>query len=126
MLQTPPPRSAKSFVPHRRLLLTNPTQIRLDRQRKHLTITWDDGATTIFPATLLRQRAKDAASVRRTVDGEALFAASALTIVSVEPVGNYAIQLVFSDGYDRGIFPWAYLAEISEVMAMGRMLPQQH
>jgi DUF971 family protein len=94
--------------------LTNPTQIRLDRQRKYLAITWDDGATTTFPATLLRRRAKDAASVRRTVDGEALFAPSELTIVAVEPIGNYAVQVVFSDGHDRGIFPWDYLAEIGE------------
>ena len=33
-----------------------------------------------------------------------------LTITAVEPVGNYAVRLTFSDGHDRGIFPWAISA----------------
>ena len=40
-------------------------------------------------------------------------AAFDLTIVAVELVGNYGIHVRFSDGHDRGIFPWAYLAEIA-------------
>jgi len=40
-------------------------------------------------------------------------AADDLTIVAVEPIGNYAVRLAFSDGHDRGIFPWAYLTEIA-------------
>jgi DUF971 family protein len=36
-----------------------------------------------------------------------------LTITKVEPIGNYAVRLAFSDGHDRGIFPWAYLNEIA-------------
>ena len=40
-------------------------------------------------------------------------AASDLTITNIEPIGNYAVRLAFSDGHDRGIFPWAYLTEIA-------------
>lgn len=35
-----------------------------------------------------------------------------LAIVEIRPVGAYAIQLVFSDGHDRGIYPWRYLREL--------------
>ena len=51
-------------------------------------------------------------SVRHAVDGWAVPAPPDLTITAVEPIGNYAVRLAFSDGHDRGIYPWAYLIEI--------------
>jgi DUF971 family protein len=91
----------------------HPTEIRLDRNRAGLRVTWDNGATDAYPAALLRERARDAGSVRHAVDGWAVPAAGDLTITTVEPIGNYGIRLAFSDGHDRAIFPWAYLAEIA-------------
>jgi len=91
----------------------NPTEIRLDRNRTRLRVTWENGATASYAAALLRDRARDATSVRIAVDDWAVPAASDLTITKVEPVGNYGIRLAFSDGHDRAIFPWAYLAEIA-------------
>ena len=91
----------------------HPTEIRLDRERTCLTVTWDDGATHAYPATLLRERARDASSVRFRVDGWAVPPAPGLTITRVEPIGNYAIRVAFSDGHDRGIFPWSYLGELA-------------
>ena len=38
-------------------------------------------------------------------------------IVSVEPVGHYAIRIVFDDRHDSGIYSWAYLRELSETHA---------
>jgi DUF971 family protein len=32
----------------------------------------------------------------------------------MRPVGSYAVQLVFSDGHERGIFPWVYLRELGQ------------
>ncbi len=78
-----------------------------------LSVTWENGATDAFPAALLRERARDADSVRFAVNGWAVPAAADLTITAVEPIGNYAVRLAFSDGHDRGIFPWAYLTEIA-------------
>jgi DUF971 family protein len=90
-----------------------PTEVRLDRQRTHLSVTWESGTTTVYPATLLRENARDASSVRFAVNGWNVPAAAGLTITGVEPIGNYAVRLTFSDGHDRGIFPWAYLNEIT-------------
>jgi DUF971 family protein len=91
----------------------HPTEINLDRDRTRLSVTWDNGATDVFPATLLRDSTRDAGSVRLAVDNWAVPAAVGVTITKVEPIGNYAVRLAFSDGHDRGIFPWAYLNEIA-------------
>lgn len=91
-----------------------PTEVRLNPARTSLSITWESGVTSSFPATLLRERARDARSVRWVVNGRALAAAADLTITAVEPIGNYALRLAFSDGHDRGIYPWIYLADIAD------------
>ncbi len=94
----------------------HPTEITLDRDRRRLSVTWDNGATDVFPAALLRDSARDAGSVRLAVDNWAVPAARELTITKVEAIGNYAVRLAFSDGHDRGIFPWAYLNDIAAGM----------
>lgn len=91
----------------------HPVEVRLKDGRTWLSVTWDNGATHDFPATLLRERARDANSVRFAIDGWAVPPAADLTIAAVEPIGNYAIRLAFSDGHDRGIFPWSYLTDIA-------------
>lgn len=91
----------------------HPIEITLDRDRRRLSVTWDNGATDVFPAAVLRDSARDAGSVRLAVDNWAVPAASSLTIINIEPIGNYAVRLAFSDGHDRGIFPWAYLSELA-------------
>lgn len=90
-----------------------PREIRLERGRSRLSVTWEDGTTDAFSASLLREKARDANSVRIAVNGWAVPAAADLTITAVEPIGNYAVRLAFSDGHDRGIFPFAYLTEIA-------------
>jgi DUF971 family protein len=90
----------------------HPTEIRLSRDRTSLSVTWENGAARTYPAALLRERARDAGSVRTAVDGWSVPARGDLTITAVEPIGNYAVRLAFSDGHDRGIYPWTYLVEI--------------
>jgi DUF971 family protein len=91
-----------------------PTKISLNRDRTSLSVTWESGVTTVYPAARLREQARDAGSVRFVVDGKATSPAPDLTITGVDPVGNYGVRLAFSDGHDRGIFPWTYLIEIGE------------
>jgi DUF971 family protein len=90
-----------------------PMEIRLDREKTCLSVTWENGVTDRYPAPLLRERARDAASARVALDGWAVPAQAGLTITRVEPIGNYALRIAFSDGHDRGIFPWSYLGEIA-------------
>jgi DUF971 family protein len=97
----------------------HPTEIRLNRERTELTVRWDDGAVTTYAAAHLRNNARDATSVRHEVDGWAVPAGRDLTITSVEAVGAYAVRLSFSDGHDRGIFPWSYLGEIADARRPG-------
>ncbi|MEZ2143418.1 gamma-butyrobetaine hydroxylase-like domain-containing protein [Bradyrhizobium sp. DN5] len=46
--------------------------------------------------------------------GVELTVAPGLHVAAIEPIGNYALRLSFSDGHDRGIYPWSYLRELAE------------
>ena len=98
----------------------HPSEIQLSRDRTQIAVTWDNGSIAVLPAATLRLHARDAATVRKMVSREDEPVAANLTITSVEPIGNYAIRLAFSDGHDRGIFPWPYLAEIARESASPR------
>ncbi len=91
----------------------HPTEVRLSRDRTRLSVTWENGVTSDYTAALLREKARDANSVRFALNGWAVPAQSGLTITGVEPMGSYALRLSFSDGHDRGIFPFAYLTDIA-------------
>jgi len=91
-----------------------PTTIRLNSSRTQLSVTWENGVTSTYAAALLRERARDAGSVRMTINDWAVPVAPNLQITAIDAIGNYAVRLAFSDGHDRGIFPWPYLAEIAE------------
>lgn len=90
-----------------------PTEVRLNREGTRLSVTWENGVTSAYAATLLREKARDANSVRIEVNGWTVPPTRDLTITAIEPIGNYALRLAFSDGHDRGIFPFAYLTEIA-------------
>jgi DUF971 family protein len=92
-----------------------PSEIRLDNDRTRLSIVWENGAVSTYAAALLRDRARDAGSLRMTINDWAVPAAPDLRITDVQPVGNYAVRLAFSDGHDRGIFPWSFLADIADL-----------
>jgi DUF971 family protein len=89
-----------------------PRKITLSRDRRSLLLDWGDGREETASAAALREACRSSGSVRARVNGWAVPAAPDLTIVDVRPVGHYAVNLVFSDGHDRGIYPWAYLREI--------------
>ena len=92
-----------------------PTEIRLAKDRKTLTVRFDDGADFALAAEYLRVLTPSAearghgAGERKTVYGK-----RAVTIAAVAPVGNYAVRLTFDDGHDTGLFSWTYLRELGE------------
>lgn len=90
-----------------------PSEIALAADRRSLLIDWGHGRRDSASAAALRDACRSSRSVRLRVDGRAVPVADDLTIVDVRPVGHYAINLVFSDGHDRGIYPWRYLREIA-------------
>lgn len=90
-----------------------PTELRLKKDKRTLRVRYDDGADFELPAELLRVLSPSAEvqghspAERKTVPGKRNVA-----IVAVEPVGNYAVRLVFDDGHSTGIFTWDYLARL--------------
>lgn len=90
-----------------------PTEIRLKRDRRSLGVRFDDGAAFDLPAEYLRVLSPSAEvqghspEQRQTVGGKI-----DVTIAAVDPVGNYAVRLTFSDRHDSGIYSWAYLHKL--------------
>jgi DUF971 family protein len=90
-----------------------PTEVALIDSRTTLAITWSDGGASRLGAEILRRASRAAGEIRRQAEGGELALAPGLRVDAVEPVGNYALRLFFSDGHDRGIYPWAYLRELA-------------
>lgn len=90
-----------------------PSEIRLAKDRRSLTVAFDDGASFVLSAEYLRVTSPSAEvqghspSERKTVPGK-----RNVEILSVQPVGNYALKLVFDDMHDTGIFSWDYLYDL--------------
>ena len=90
-----------------------PTEILLRRAENLLIITFDDGGTASLPAEYLRVESPSA-EVQGHGPGQKTIVGGKQTvgISAVEPVGHYAVRLVFDDGHDSGIFSWDYLREL--------------
>ncbi len=92
-----------------------PVEIRLHQAERRLTVAFDDGATFDYPAEYLRVESPSA-EVKGHGPGQRVTVAGRANvgIRAVEPVGNYAIRIVFDDGHDSGIYSWRYLYEIGK------------
>jgi DUF971 family protein len=92
-----------------------PTELRLDKEKRILTVSYDDGQSFALPAELLRVLSPSAEvqghspDQRITVPGK-----KNVGIARIEPVGNYAVRIVFTDGHDTGLYVWEYLRELGE------------
>jgi DUF971 family protein len=90
-----------------------PTEIRLSKDKRTLSVAFDDGASFALPAEYLRVTSPSAEvqghspAERKTVPGK-----RNVQIIGVEPVGNYAVKLVFDDMHSTGIYGWDYLYEL--------------
>lgn len=90
-----------------------PTEIRLGKDKATLTVMFDNGEAYSYPAEFLRVVSPSAEvqghspDQKQTVGGK-----SNVEIMKVEPVGNYAIRLTFTDFHDTGIYSWVYLLKI--------------
>lgn len=73
-----------------------------------------DGTASVLDARLLWEQCPSAAGRRRRIDGRHTSVPHGLIITSVNPVGRYGVNIAFSDGHDRGIYPWTYLAELQQ------------
>jgi DUF971 family protein len=90
-----------------------PTDITLHQQSRVLEVTFDDGARFELPCEYLRVYSPSA-EVRGHGPGQEVLQPGKreVGIRAVEPVGMYAVKLVFSDGHDTGIYSWEYLRDL--------------
>ena len=90
-----------------------PSELRLHKDRKTLTVSFEGGERFDLPAEYLRVKSPSAevqghsVEERRTVPGK-----RDVGIIEVLPIGNYAVRLVFDDLHDTGIFSWDYLRDL--------------
>jgi DUF971 family protein len=90
-----------------------PVEIRLPKDRRSLRVVFDDGRTFDLTAELLRVTSPSAEvqghseAERKTVGGK-----RNVTILSVDPVGNYAVRIGFDDMHSTGIYSWAFLRDL--------------
>ncbi len=89
------------------------SELRLERATGLLHVAFDDGARVALPAEYLRVESPSAEVQGHSPDQRKVVAGCRdVRITTIEPVGNYAVRLVFDDGHDSGIFSWDYLAEL--------------
>jgi DUF971 family protein len=90
-----------------------PTELRLHKDRKTLTVSFDGGERFDLAAEYLRVKSPSAevqghsAEERKTVPGK-----RNVMILEVLPIGNYAVRLVFDDMHSTGIYGWEYLRDL--------------
>lgn len=90
-----------------------PRQIRLRRQSRLLELVFDDVERYALPFEFLRVHSPSAEVKGHGPGQETLVVGKqAVQIRELEPVGHYAIRLVFDDGHDSGLYSWAYLREL--------------
>ena len=90
-----------------------PTNIELRKKSRKLIVTFDTEEIFDFSAEFLRVYSPSA-DVKGHSPGQAVLQVGKedATIEDVEPIGNYAVRLVFGDGHDTGLYTWDYLYEM--------------
>ncbi len=90
-----------------------PTAIRLAEEGRTLQIDFESGESFALPAEYLRVNSPSA-EVQGHGPGQKVLVAGKKNVVirQAEPVGNYAVRLVFDDRHDSGLFTWDYLFQL--------------
>jgi DUF971 family protein len=90
-----------------------PTEIKMHQQSKFMEVAFNDGSRFNLPFEYLRVFSPSA-EVRGHGPGQEVLQVGKknVDVKGVEPVGQYAVVLVFSDGHDSGIYSWDYLYDL--------------
>jgi len=98
-----------------------PTSITLNRDTKHLLMTWNDGQECQYPLSHLREACPcvecrgghhNMGLSKAPDDILTLKPARSYGLDKVEQVGNYALQFTWDDGHHTGIYTWEYLHKL--------------
>ncbi len=90
-----------------------PSEINLHQKSRRLVVLFDDGARFEFSCEFLRVYSPSAEVRGHGIGNEVLQRGKErVNITAIEPVGHYAVKLVFDDGHDSGLYSWDYLYKI--------------
>ena len=95
-----------------------PTELRLAKDRRSLTLSFENGESFTLPSEYLRVESPSAEvqghgpSERKFIPGK-----RDVEILKVEPVGHYAVRLVYDDMHDTGLYTWDYLLKLGREQA---------
>lgn len=92
-----------------------PVEIKLHQKSRVLEIAFDNGKRYELSCEYLRVNSPSA-EVRGHGPGQEVLQDGKMQveITAIEPVGHYAVKLVFSDGHDTGLYSWDYLYSLGE------------
>jgi DUF971 family protein len=90
-----------------------PTDVVWHQASGSLELAWGDGARVLLGGAALRSACRCAGCERARRSGHPVGAATSVRVVDLRPMGEGAVQICFSDGHDRGVYPWAYLQAIA-------------
>lgn len=90
-----------------------PSEIKLQKKSRQLTVSFDDGKKFVLSFEYLRVNSPSA-EVQGHGPGQEILqlGKEAVELVAVEPVGHYAVRLVFDDGHDSGLYTWKLLYQL--------------
>jgi len=90
-----------------------PTEIRLRKQSRVLDVAFGEAEHYSLPFEYLRVHSPSAEVQGHGPGQETLvLGKQQVMITAVEPIGQYAVRLVFDDGHDTGLYTWKYLREL--------------
>ena len=95
------------------LQIPPPVELKLHRKSRELEVRFADGMSARLSAELLRVHSPSA-EVKGHAAGEGILVTGkeAVNIAGLEPVGRYAVRIVFDDGHNTGLYTWAVLYEL--------------
>jgi len=92
-----------------------PTDITATEKGRILEVAFDDGEVVRLTAERLRVESPSAEVQGHSPNQKKIIIGKeTVAIVGLEPVGNYAVKIVFSDGHDTGLYTWEYLRELAK------------
>ncbi|MEZ5536557.1 MAG: DUF971 domain-containing protein [Thiolinea sp.] len=93
--------------------MATPTNLTLNQKSRELEISWPDGETHVMSCEYLRVNSPSA-EVRGHGPGQEKLQIGKenVNITAIEPVGHYAVKLVFDDNHDSGLYDWNLLYDL--------------
>ena len=95
--------------------MAKPTNINLHQKSRILEIEFDDGKNFKYTCEFLRVYSPSAEVTGHGPGEEVLqVGKEGVNIKAIEPVGHYAVKLIFDDQHDSGLYSWDYLYKLGE------------